>query len=163
MKKRPGISNSLANFLTRSNGLKKNLASNNAMEARKAMAEPDNKKIGLARQAKLLSINRTSLYRRPYPVWSDIDLLDMHLIDKIYTAKPFYGYRRIAEDMRNAGRTINRKRVRRLMRIMGIHGICPGPNLSKLLHAKYVRPYLLRGLRSLTPIRSGRWMSPIFA
>ena len=47
----------------------------------------------------------------------------------------------------NAGRAINRKRVRRLMRIMDIAGICPGPNLSKLLHAKYVRPYLLRGLK----------------
>jgi putative transposase len=45
--------------------LKKNLASNNAMEARKTMAESDNKKTNLARQAKLLSINRTSLYRKP--------------------------------------------------------------------------------------------------
>ena len=131
--------------------LKKNLASNNAMEARKTMAESDNKKINLARQAKLLSINRTSLYRKPSPAWNDMDLLDMHMIDKIYTAKPFYGYRRITEDMRNAGRSINRKRVRRLMGIMGIHGICPGPNLSKMLHAKYVRPYLLRGLKIAHP------------
>jgi putative transposase len=121
------------------------------MEARKAMAEPDSKKINLARQAKLLSINRSSLYRKQDHAWYEKDLLDMRLIDEIYTAKPFYGYRRIAEDMRNAGRTINRKRVRRLMRIMGIHGICPGPNLSKLLHAKYVRPYLLRGLKITHP------------
>jgi putative transposase len=58
------------------------------MEARKTMAESDNKKINLARQAKLLSINRTSLYRKPSPAWNDMDLLDMHMIDKIYTAKP---------------------------------------------------------------------------
>ncbi len=115
------------------------------------MAEPDNKKIGLARQAKLLSINRTSLYRKPSPAWYDMDLMDMHMIDKIYTAKPFYGYRRITKEMQDAGRPINRKRVRLLMGIMGIHGICPGPNLSKMLHAKYVRPYLLRGLKIAHP------------
>ena len=112
------------------------------------MAEPGHEKIGMARQAELLTVNRTSLYREPAASdWAEIDLLDIRMIDEIYTSKPFYGYRRITEDMRNAGRSINRKRVRRLMRIMGIHGICPGPNLSKMLHAKYVRPYLLRGLK----------------
>jgi putative transposase len=53
--------------------------------------------------------------------------------------------------MRQHGSTINRKRVRRLMSVMGIAGICPGPNLSKLLHAKYVRPYLLRGFKATHP------------
>lgn len=112
------------------------------------MAEPGNRKIPLARQAWLLTVNRTSLYRQPaLSGWSELDLLDMRMIDEIYTNKPFYGYRRITAEMRNAGRAINRKRVRRLMRIMGLQGISPGPNLSKVLHAKYVRPYLLRGLR----------------
>ena len=115
------------------------------------MAEPGNRKISLAHQAELLTINRTSLYRKPDPTLDDADLFDMRTIDEIYTAKPFYGYRRITEEMRHAGRTINRKRVRRLMRIMGIHGICPGPNLSKMLHVKYVRPYLLRGLKITRP------------
>lgn len=116
------------------------------------MAEPGNKKINLSRQAELLSINRTSLYRvHTASTWAEIDLLDMRMIDEIYTAKPFYGYRRITEEMQRGGRSINRKRVRRLMHIMGIHGICPGPNLSKRLHAKYVRPYLLRGLKITHP------------
>jgi putative transposase len=127
--------------------LKKNLASNNVMEARKAMAEPDSKKINLTRQAKLLSINRSSLYRKPDHAWYEKDLLDMRLIDEIYTDKPFYGYRRITREMQNAGRTINRKRVRRLMHIIGIQGISPGPNLSRMLHAKYAHPYLLRGFK----------------
>jgi putative transposase len=70
----------------------------------------------------------------------------MRLIDEIYTACPFYGYRRITAEMQLRGRQINRKRVRRLMRVMGIQGICPGPNLSKRLHAQYIHPYLLRGL-----------------
>jgi putative transposase len=49
--------------------------------------------------------------------------------------------------MQQSGRMINRKRVQRLMRIMGIQGISPGPNLSKQLHAKYKHPYLLRSLK----------------
>lgn len=112
------------------------------------MAELGNRQLSLARQAELLSVNRTSLYRQPpNTLWSEIDLDDMRSIDEIYTAYPFYGYRRITEQMRLRGRLINRKRVRRLMRIMGITGICPGPNLSKQLHAKYKHPYLLRGLK----------------
>lgn len=110
------------------------------------MAEPDNQKINLARQADLLDVNRTSLYRQPgAPIIPQADLDDMRLIDEIYTACPFYGYRRITAEMQLRGRKINRKRVQRLMRIMGIQGICPGPNLSKRFHAQYVHPYLLRG------------------
>ncbi len=76
--------------------LKKNLALNNSSEVRKKMAEFDNKKINLTRQANLLSVNGTSLYRQPSKTnWSQIDLEDMRLIDEIYTKCPFYGYRRI--------------------------------------------------------------------
>lgn len=129
-------------------GSKKNLASSSTPEVRKNMAEPENKSINLARQAYLLTVNRTSLYRQPPTVaWPQADLNDMRLIDEIYTACPFYGYRRITAEMQLRGRHINRKRVRRLMRIMGIQGICPGPNLSKRLHSKYIHPYLLRGLK----------------
>jgi putative transposase len=127
--------------------LKKNLASSSTVEERKSMAEPGNDRINLSRQAYLLSVNRTSLYRQPpTTTWSQKDLDDMRLIDEIYTACPFYGYRRITAEMQLRGRQINRKRVRRLMRVMGIQGICPGPNLSKRLHAQYIHPYLLRGL-----------------
>lgn len=116
------------------------------------MAEPGNQRLTLSSQAELLSVNRTSLYRNPaVREWSELDLSDMRLIDEIYTASPFFGYRKIAENMREKGRNINRKRVRRLMRIMGLQGICPGPNLSKRLHAKYLHPYLLRGLKITHP------------
>lgn len=112
------------------------------------MVEPNNERISLSRQALLLTVNRTSLYREPVgPKWNDIDLADMRMIDEIYTKCPYYGYRRISAQMQFKGREINRKRVRRLMRIMGIQGISPGPNLSKRLHAKYKHPYLLRGLK----------------
>lgn len=112
------------------------------------MAESKNYRIKISRQADLLSINRTSLYRQPKSkTWSQTDLDDMRLIDEIYTAHPFYGYRRITAQMQKQGRRINHKRVIRLMRIMGIQGICPGPNLSKRLHTQYIHPYLLRRLR----------------
>jgi len=129
-------------------GSKKNLASSSSIEERKQLADTKDKRINLGRQAYLLTVNRTSLYRKPLSVaWSETDLNDMRLIDEIYTACPFYGYRRITAEMQLRGHQINRKRVRRLMRIMGIQGICPGPNLSKRLHAKYIHPYLLRGLK----------------
>ncbi len=107
----------------RSTGSKKNLASSNTLEIRKKMAEPRNSRINLARQAYLLTVNRTILYRKPRTVaWSQSDLDDMRLIDEIYTSCPFYGYRRITAEMQLRGRQINRKRVRRLMRFMGIQG-----------------------------------------
>jgi len=133
-------------------GSKKNLASSSTIQERKNMAEFDNQKINLARQADLLGVNRTSLYRQPLTnKIPQADLDDMRLIDEIYTACPFYGYRRITAEMQLRGRKINRKRVQRLMRIMGIQGICPGPNLSKRFHAQYVHPYLLRGQKITHP------------
>jgi len=69
------------------------------------------------------------------------------IIDEIYTAHPEYGYRRMTTILnRDYAIHINRKRTRRYMREMGIHGFCPGPNLSKRLRGKFVYPYLLRSL-----------------
>lgn len=111
------------------------------------MIERDHPTISIKRQAFLLGVNRTSVYREPSePQESPENIQIMHEIDVIYTDKPFFGYRRITAILREKGFNVNRKRVRRLMRLMGIHGIYPQPNLSKRLHAKYVQPYLLRGL-----------------
>ena len=102
--------------------------------------------MSISRQAELLSINRTSLYYRPVPI-CDTELSIKRLIDEMYTKHPEYGYRRMTIILnRDFGIGINRKRTRRYMREMGIHGFCPGPNLSKRLHGKYIYPYLLRGL-----------------
>lgn len=126
--------------------LKKNLANSKSREDRINMIERDNKKLSISKQAKLLSLNRTSLYYKPVPV-NDEELQIKRLIDEIYTKHPEYGYRRMTTILnRDYGVVINRKRTRRYMREMGIHGFCPGPNLSKHLHSKYVYPYLLRGL-----------------
>ena len=76
----------------------------------------------------------------------------MHKIDRIHTDEPTWGYRTITAHLQNHyGMIVNRKRVRRLMREMGIYAIYPKPNLSKRYHAQYVRPYLLRSLKINRP------------
>ena len=71
----------------------------------------------------------------------------MHLIDEIYTHCPFYGSRRITAQLnRDHDEQWNRKRVQRLMRIMGIRGVAPGPDTSKLHPENKIYPYLLRGM-----------------
>lgn len=111
-----------------------------------AMVDSKDEELSITKQAELLNINRTSLYYKPVPV-SDEEYEVKRLIDEIYTAHPEYGYRRMTITL-NAkyGIHINRKRVRRYMREMAIHGFCPGPNLSKRAHGKYIHPYLLRGI-----------------
>lgn len=110
------------------------------------MIDKDNKKLSISRQALLLSINRTSLYYKPVPI-SEEEYRIKRIIDEIYTAHPEYGYRRMTTILnRDYAIHINRKRTRRYMREMGIHGFCPGPNLSKRLRGKFVYPYLLRSL-----------------
>ena len=101
-------------------------------------------------QAKLLGISRSSLYYRPVEI-SPEEIKLKHRIDVIYTDSPFYGSRKITAQLRREGEKINRKRVQRYMREMGIAGICPGPNLSKrdLQHRLY--PYLLRGVTASYP------------
>ncbi|TFE19106.1 IS3 family transposase [Cohnella luojiensis] len=127
--------------------LKKNLASNEPLEVRKAMVERNHPKINIKRQAVLLSVNRTSVYRpvsEKQPSEENVQL--MHLIDEIYMKHPYFGYRRMTRTLKNQGYPVNRKRIRRLMQLMGLEAVYPKPNLSKRLHAKYCRPYLLRGL-----------------
>ena len=77
---------------------------------------------------------------------SEENLTLMTIIDKIHLEHPAWGYRKIAQYLRNSGHDINRKRVRCLMRLMDIQALYPGPNLSRRYHAQYVRPYLLRNL-----------------
>jgi putative transposase len=111
------------------------------------MIERDHPSITIKRQADLLSVNRTSVYRpasEKQPSAENIQI--MHRINEIYMKHPYYGYRRMTTTLREQSFDVNRKRVRRLMRLMGLEAIYPKPNLSKRLHAKYCRPYLLRGL-----------------
>ena len=111
------------------------------------MVERDHPNITVKRQAELLSVNRTSIYRPTKEQReSEENVRLMHRIDEIYMKHPYYGYRRMTRILRDQGFVVNRKRVRRLMQVMGLEAVYPKPNLSKRLHATYTRPYLLRGL-----------------
>jgi putative transposase len=111
------------------------------------MVERDNTEITIKRQADLLSVIRTSIYRSSNEKReSDENILIMHQIDEIYMEHPYFGYRRMTSFLRDRGIEVNRKRVRRLMKHMGLEAIYPKPNLSKRFHAQHIRPYLLRGL-----------------
>lgn len=114
------------------------------------MVERGNKEISLTVQAKLLSINRTNIYYKPVPP-SEEEIAIKHRIDEIYTQYPFYGSRRITVMLNWESMHINRKRVQRYMREMGIAGIYPGPNLSKRNTEHRVYPYLLRNVTSNYP------------
>lgn len=113
----------------------------------------DNLNITVKRQTELLEVNRTSVYRKQVPrVISEQDLQIMHWIDEIHTNEPTWGYRTITRILkRDYHLTINRKKVRRMMRDMGIYALYPKPNLSKRYHAQYVRPYLCRNLEITRP------------
>ena len=101
--------------------------------------------LSVTRQCELLDIPRSTFYHLPAPV-SDADLELMRLIDHCHTELPFYGSRRIVTWLEDEGHTVNRKRVRRLMRTMGIVACYPKRNLSVANQAHRVYPYLLRHL-----------------
>lgn len=95
------------------------------------MVEPEHPKISVREQAKLLGINRSTLYYQAVDKPNEEEQLKNQHIDRMYTDHPVYGTRRITTMLRRDGWDVNRKRVQRYMREMGIAGICPGPNLSK--------------------------------
>ena len=86
-------------------------------------------RLSVIRQAELVGVNRTSVYRKePAYKENEENIAIMNQIDRIHTDFPTYGYRIITRLLTNAGYQINRKRVRRLMRNMGIYAIYPKPN-----------------------------------
>jgi putative transposase len=98
----------------------------------------------------LLDISRSGLYYQPVGV-SQEDLTLMKMIDRQYLATPFYGARRIAAWLKNQGHRVNRKRVRRLMRIMGLKAIYRHPRTSQPAPGHKIYPYLLSGMEITRP------------
>ncbi len=97
------------------------------------------------RQCELLDLPRSTFYHVPRPV-TDEELELMALIDRCHLKYPFYGSRRIRDWLDDQGHTVNRKRVRRLMRTMGLEALYPKRNLSLANQAHKIYPYLLRNL-----------------
>jgi len=112
---------------------------------RLALVDHDDPALPVVVQCRLLKVARSTLYYRPVLVSAD-DLAVMRRIDELHLAWPFYGSRRMAAVLRREGREVNRKRAKRLMRVMGIEALYQKPNTSKGHPEHKVYPYLLRGL-----------------
>ncbi len=97
------------------------------------------------RRCELLDVARSTAYYRPEPV-SEVDLALMRLIDEIHLKLPFYGSRRIRDELEDQGHRVNRKRVQRLMRLMGLRALYPRRRTSQPGKGHKIYPYLLRDL-----------------
>ena len=109
------------------------------------MIDPKQPVLSVRRQCELLRVSRSGLYYEPEPTSPD-ELALMRRIDELHLKYPFYGSRKLSDVLRKEGREANRKRIQRLMRLMGLEAMVPKPNTSgpHPEHVKY--PYLLRGL-----------------
>jgi putative transposase len=116
---------------------------------RRSLVEREQSELSLKRQAELLSLSRSSLYYQPVPP-SAQEIAIKHRIDELYTAHPFYGSRKLTVLLQPEW-SINRKRVQRYMREMGLAGICPGPKLSQPTPGHQIYPYLLRHVTASYP------------
>jgi putative transposase len=112
---------------------------------RRAMLDRGHRELSIRRQCTLLGIARSGVYRKPRPA-NDNDLELMRRLDELYLAWPFLGSRRMTALLRSEGRLINRKRVRRLMRRMGIAALGPKPRTTRPAPGHKIYPYLLRNL-----------------
>lgn len=115
------------------------------MEKRRALIEPGNEALSVAQQCKLVCLPRSSYYRAPAPESPEtLDL--MAAIDRQHLETPFYGSRQMVRHLCRSGFAVGRKRVRRLMRKMGLACIYQKPRTSDPCADHKVFPYLLRGL-----------------
>lgn len=114
------------------------------------MIEKDHKKLSIRRQCELLEVNRNRLEPRVPRITTEDELI-MRCLDEIHTEIPFYGARKLLRELRDCGWFISRKRVVRLMRIMGIAALVPQPSTSKPAKDHTIYPYLLRN-REITEV-----------
>ncbi len=108
-------------------GLKKNMP--NSLEKKRKMIDPAYTRISIRRQCELLGLNRSTYYMKPAGE-SSFNLMLMELIDKQYTKTPFYGYPKMTAWLRRENHLVNKKRVARLMRLMGLQAILAGYKIA---------------------------------
>jgi len=114
------------------------------------LIEADHPQLSVRRQCQLLGLNRASLYYQPAAETAE-NLRLMRLLDQEYTAHPFLGSRRLTAWLNEQGEAVNRKRVQRLLRLMGLEAIYPKPRLSAARAGHRVYPYLLRDVTIQRP------------
>jgi putative transposase len=112
-------------------------------DLKRLLVETDNPQLSIRRQCELLGLNRSSYYLGPATA-SEEDLRLMRLIDQQFLRTPFYGSRRMTVYLERAGETVNRKRVQRLMSVMGLEPLFPKPRTTAAAPGARVYPYLLR-------------------
>ncbi len=110
------------------------------------MIERDHPDLSVGKQCALLSISRSSFYYEPEGE-TELNLGLMRKIDEQFLETPFFGVRQMTWHLRNEGHLVNEKRIRRLMRLMGLMPIYQKPNTSKAAKGHRIYPYLLRGLQ----------------
>jgi putative transposase len=105
----------------------------------------DSHSISVRRQCQLLGVNRGSLYYQPLGESEENQRL-MRLIDEQYTRTPFFGSRKMVASLAEQGFPVNRKRISRLMQLMGLEAVYPKPKLSQPGEGHKIYPYLLSGV-----------------
>jgi len=119
---------------------------------KRACIDPGHGALSVSRQCELIGLSRSSYYRPEVAQRESKENLElMRIIDAEYTLHPFYGSRKMRDVLRRRGYLVNRKRVQRLMRKMGIESIAPKPGTSKPHPEHKVYPYLLRNISVLCP------------
>jgi putative transposase len=116
-----------------------------SVERRRQMIEPEHPTLSVVRQCELVSISRSSFYYQPVGETAE-NLGLMRLIDAQFLETPWYGSRQMARHLRRDGHEVGRKRVRRLMALMGLVPIYQRPRTTVPNPEHRVWPYLLRGM-----------------
>lgn len=114
-------------------------------EGKRPLIEVGHAALSVRRQCALLGLSRSSLYYAPAEETAE-NLRLLRRLDEQYTACPFYGSRRMTAWLLAQGETVNRKRVQRLLRLMGLEALYPKPRLSVAGRGHRIYPYLLRGV-----------------
>ena len=121
-----------------------------SVDEKRRLIEPEHPQLSRARQCQLLGLSRASLYYQPRGE-SEENLHLMRLLDEQYTRVPFYGVKKMTAWLRGEGYPVNEKRIRRLLRLMGLEAIYQRPKLSDPAPGHRIYPYLLRGVPVLKP------------
>lgn len=117
-----------------------------------ACVDGNDSSISISRQCELLRLPRSSYYRSRSTSFESVGNLDiMRLIDEEFLRHPFYGSRKMRDYLNREGFQVNRKRVQRLMRLMGLESVAPKPNTSKRRKEHKVYPYLLKKMSITDP------------
>jgi putative transposase len=117
---------------------------------KRSWIEPHHPQLSIRQQCELLELNRASYYLT-LAAESAENLALMRRIDELYLLRPYYGSRRLAQVLGTPRQPINRKRIQRLLRLMGIEAIYPKPRTTRRDQSHKIYPYLLRNLEIVRP------------